>query len=63
MRGAFVLNMGKMSSFEELLEQDKFVLIRTRNLKILVTEMFKVYRSMPSPIFSELFRRRDIFYN
>ena len=49
----------KSSSFEELLEQDKSVLIHTRNLQILVTEMFKTYRSMLPPIFTELFRRRD----
>ena len=29
---------------------------------MLATEMFKVYRSMSPPIFSELFRRRDISY-
>ena len=28
-----------------------------------VTEMLKVYRSMSPPIFSELFRRRDICYD
>ena len=49
----------KSSSFEELLEQDKSVLIHTRNLQILVSEMFKTYRSMLPPIFTELFRRRD----
>ena len=53
----------KTSSFEELLEQDKSVSIHTRNLQMLVTEMFKVYRSMSPPIFSELFRGRDICYN
>ena len=53
----------KTSSFEELFEQDKSVSIHTRNLQMLVTEMFKVYRSMSSPIFSELFRRHDISYN
>ena len=52
----------KTSSFEELLEQDKSVSIHTRNLQMLATEMFKVYRSMSPPIFSELFRRRDICY-
>ena len=30
---------------------------------MLATEMFNVYRSMSPPIFSELFRRRDICYN
>ena len=53
----------KTSSFEELLEQDKSVLIHTRNLQMLPTEIFKVYPSMPPPIFSELFRQRDICYD
>ena len=53
----------KTSSFEELLEQDKSVLIHTRNLQMLPTEMFKVYPSMSPPIFSELFRQRDICYD
>ena len=30
---------------------------------MLATEMFKVYRSMSPPIFSELFCRRDICHN
>ena len=53
----------KTSSFEELLEQDKSVSIHTRNLQMLATEMFKVYQSMSPPIFSELFRRRNIYDN
>ena len=53
----------KTSSFEELLEQDKSVRVHTRNLQMLATEMFKVYRSISPPIFSELFRGRDICYN
>ena len=53
----------KTSSFEELLKQNKPFSIHTRNLQMLATEMFKVYRSMSPPIFSELFRGRDICYN
>ena len=34
----------KSSSFEKLLEQDKSVTIHTRNLQILATKIFKVYR-------------------
>ena len=49
----------KTSSFEELLEQERSVLIHTGNLQILATEMFKMYRSMLPPIFTESFRRRD----
>ena len=53
----------KTSSFEELLEQNKSASIHTRNLQMLAIEMFKVYRSMSSPIFSELLRQRDICYD
>ena len=53
----------KTPSVEELLEQDKSVWIHTKNLQILAAEMFKVYRIMFPPIFSELFRRHDICYN
>ena len=30
---------------------------------MLAAEMFKVYRSMSPPVFSELFRQRDICYD
>ena len=53
----------KVLSFEELLEQDKSVSIHTRSQQMLATEIFKVYRSVSPPIFSELFRRRDICYD
>ena len=44
----------KSSSFAKLLEQDKSVMIHTRNLQILATEMLKVYRNISPPIFSEI---------
>ena len=47
----------KSSSFEKL-EQDKSVTIHTRNLQILATETFKVYRNISPPIFSEIFHQR-----
>ena len=52
----------KSPSFEKLLEQDKSVTIHTKNPQIVATEMFKVYQNI-SPIFSEIFHRRDINYN
>ena len=58
-----VLYGDKSSSFEKLLEQDKSVTIHTRNLQILATEMFKVYRNISPPIFSEIFRQLDNNYN
>ena len=53
-RCMWLMYKDKTSSFEELLEQDKSILILTRNLQMLTTEMFKVYRSMFPPIFNEL---------
>ena len=53
----------KSSSFEKLLEQDKSITICTRNQRILATEMFKAYRNVSPPIFSEIFYRRDKNYN
>ena len=53
-RCMWLIYKDKTSSLEELLEQDKSILILTRNLQMLTTEMFKVYRSMFPPIFNEL---------
>ena len=38
-------------------------MIHTRNLQILATEVFKVYRNISPPIFSEIFHRHNINYN
>ena len=43
----------KTSCFEKLLKQDKSVGIHTRNLQILVTEMFKIYLN-PFPVRSSI---------
>ena len=59
MRGACV----KSASSEKLLKQGKSVTIRTRNLQILATEIFKAYRNISPPIFSEIFDQSDINYN
>ena len=54
---------GNLSSFEKLLEQDKSVTIHSKNMQMLVTEMFKVYRNIFPSNFIEVFHRRDINYN
>ena len=38
-------------------------MIHTRNLQILGTEIFKVYRNISPPIFSQIFHRLDMNYN
>ena len=53
----------KSASFEKLLKQDKSVTIHTKNLQILPTEIFKAYRNISPPIFSEIFHQSDINYN
>lgn len=52
----------KTSSFEELLQKDRSVSIHTISLKILATQMFKVYKNVSSPIICEVFNRREINY-
>ena len=46
----------KTSSFEELLDKDWSVTIHKRNLQVLATEMFKVYRNLLPNIVAEIFR-------
>ena len=53
----------KKSSFKELLETDKSVLIHIKNLQVLATEMFKVYRNISPPIVRQLFQLRNNDYN
>ena len=50
----------KTSSFEELLEKYSSVSIHIRNVQILATEMFKVYRNMSPPTICKIFNRREI---
>ena len=45
----------KSSSFEEVLDEDESVTIHIRNLEVLVTEMFKVYRNLSLNIVAEIF--------
>ena len=45
-----IVRSEKTSSFKELLDKDRSVTIHTRNLPVLVTEMFKVYKNMSPTI-------------
>ena len=47
-RYMYLIYRNKTSSFEELLEQDKSVSIHTRNLQMLVTEIFSVMKYVSS---------------
>ena len=49
----------KTSSFEEFLDKGGSVTIHTRNLQVLATEMFKVYRNLSPTIAAEIFCGRQ----
>ena len=53
----------KTSSFEKLSGTGRSVPIHIRILLILVTEIFKVSKDLPSTIFSEFFSKRSVQYN
>ena len=46
----------KLSSFQNLLDQDISVSVHTRNLQTLVIEMYKVSKGIATKIFTDIFR-------
>ena len=58
-----IVNSGKTSSFEKILETDRSVPIHIRNLQILATELFKESEDLALTIFSESFSKRSVQYN
>ena len=53
----------KTSSFKELLDKDGSVTIQARNLQVLATEMFKIYRNLSPNVVDEIFCVRRNNYN
>ena len=53
----------KKSSFKELLETDKSVPTHIKNLQVLATAMFRVYRNKYPPIVRQSFQSRYNDYN
>ena len=53
----------RTSSFEELLNKDGSVTIHTRNLQILATDMFHIYKNLSPTIVVEIFRAVQNNYN
>ena len=49
----------KHTSFEELLEKDMSVSKRQKNLQVLRTEMFKIYRETSPEITQDIFSIRE----
>ena len=61
-RSLRVVYNDKKATFKELLDKDKAVSIHTRNLQILVTEMFKVKIGESPSIMHEIFQVDDSNY-
>ena len=53
----------RTSTFEELLNKNKSVSIHHRNLRVLVTEPYKVKNNMAPEILNEIFQNRTSSYN
>ena len=51
------------SCFKELLETDKSVLIHIKDLQVLATEIFKVYRNLSHSVVKQLWQLRNNNYN
>ena len=49
----------KHTSFEELLKKDKSAYIHQKNLQVLATEMFKIYRETSPEIMQDIFSIRE----
>ena len=58
-----VVYSDKSSSFKELLDKDGSITIHKRNLQVLATEMFKVYRNFLPNVVAEMFHTRRNNYN
>ena len=53
----------RTSTFEELLNKNKSVSIHHRNLRVLITEPYKVKSNMATEILNEIFQNRTSSYN
>ena len=52
-----------VSTYAQLLEKDKSVSIHQRNLQMLATEMFKVFKKMPPKILNDIFIQKTANYD
>ena len=49
--------------FQELLEKDNSVSIHHKNIQVLATEMFKIFKNLSPDIVREIFQERSVPYN
>ena len=48
-----------LSDFESLLQNNKYICIHHKNIKSLMTEMFKIKNELAPPIMDSMFERRN----
>ena len=58
-----IVYSNKNSSFQQLLDKDGSVTMHKRNLQVLATEIFNVYRNLSPNTVAEIFRIRQNNYN
>ena len=62
-RALRILYRDDVSSFVDLLEREKSITIRERNIKLLAAEMYKVNYVIPPNALGDFVSRRDLSYN
>ena len=58
-----IIYIDKRSSFADLLAKDRSVIIHTRNLQVLVVEMFKVHKNISTELMQGSFCVKQTNYN
>ena len=62
-RALRITYVDNVSSFQELLEKDNSVSIHHKNIQVLATEMFKIFKNLSPDIVREIFQERSVPYN
>ena len=62
-RALRITYVDNVSSFQELLEKDNSVSIHHKNIQVLATEMFKIFKNLSPDIVREIFQERRVPYN
>ena len=53
----------RQSTFKELLNLDKSVIIHHRNLHVLATELYKVHHELAPELMNDVFKKRNVTYD
>ena len=53
----------KTSTFQELLNKDKYVSVHHKNIQVLATEIYKTVNGLAFTIMNSIFEIKDVEYN